>query len=273
MSYFNDNFDDVIDSLPPLNSCCQELLSELNSEDCDAKRIESMLLRDPVIAARTLHLANSSFYGFSGEIDNLKQAYIVLGKDTISQLVTSLYLIDQFKHEPGSDQQTLYTSIWSHSLYSAVLLSNSNSSLGNVGFIVSLFHYIGMLAIDTAQPTFLTDLKKQELFIDNLDHYLREQMQLDLFSLNRAILDYWKLPSNVVEGMGELADPTSQTSIDLKVCKFIASALGYKPMGYVYSRPISHPEMHSIIGDGDSWVSLMRRTEESFSEISSMITG
>jgi len=266
-----DNFDEILDSLPPLNPSCQNLLRELQGEDSTAQKVEQMLLKDPVISARTLHLANSSFYGFSGKVSSLKQAYIILGKDTLSNLVTSLYLLDQFSKEKTDHSIDGYDSVWKHSLFSGILFSSSSSLFADDGFIISLFQYIGLLAIGMVNPGVLEDLKAKEASIDTMEQVLMDDLGIDLTKLNIEILSYWKLPLGIIEGMKTIQNLDSNLSKELRVCKFIASAMGYRPLGFTYSRPISKSELELIANTTMSLSLIIKKASESFYEINQII--
>ena len=266
-----DNVEEILDSLPPMNPSCQDLINELQSDDSTAQKIEQLLLKDPVIAARTLHLANSSFYGFSGEVSSLKQAYIILGKDTLSNLITSLYLLDQFSEEKLDHRVDGYDSIWIHSLFSGILLSSSSSRFGSDGFLISLFQYMGLLAIGMVKPTLLHDLKNKDISIDSIEQSVSKDFGLDLTSLNVEILTYWKLPLRIIEGLESVQDLNSDLSRELRVCKFIASAMGYRPLGFIHSLPIEKQDLELIASTPLSLSALIRKSCESFNEISQII--
>ena len=120
-------------------------------------------------------------------------------------------------------------------------------------------------------PGVLEDLKAKEASIDTMEQVLMDDLGIDLTKLNIEILSYWKLPLGIIEGMKTIQNLDSNLSKELRVCKFIASAMGYRPLGFTYSRPISKPELELITNTTMSLSVLIKEASESFNEINQII--
>lgn len=59
----------------------------LENPRCPARAIGQVIGRDPVLTARLLRLANSSFYGFPSRIDTVSRAITVIGMEALRSLV------------------------------------------------------------------------------------------------------------------------------------------------------------------------------------------
>jgi len=95
------------------------IFSRLNDPAASVACITEAVELDPAIAAKTLHMANSSLYGFPEPIDTLHRAIAVIGPEQLRQIVMSTVVIEHFRGLPvmGVDMY----SFWRHSLAVGVL--------------------------------------------------------------------------------------------------------------------------------------------------------
>ena len=85
--------------LPPLPAAVAEVLDALRHGPPSLERCVELIERDPALAARTLRLANSAFYGVSGRVASLSDAVHLLGRHTLSTLLTAATVKAQFTDE------------------------------------------------------------------------------------------------------------------------------------------------------------------------------
>src|SRR2546427_13231274 len=75
-------------ALPTLPLVASRLLESIADPDAAAsEEIGAVIALDPSLTARTLKLANSDFYGFPRKVGTVDLAAVVLGPDTIRDLV------------------------------------------------------------------------------------------------------------------------------------------------------------------------------------------
>src|SRR2546428_5802175 len=99
-------------ALPTLPLVASRLLESIaNPESTTSEEIGAVIALDPALTARTLKLANSDFYGFPRKVGTVELAVVVLGPDTIRDLVLGAAVFQtldpMWKTLPG---------LWSHSL-------------------------------------------------------------------------------------------------------------------------------------------------------------
>ena len=70
--------------LPQLPAAVSEVMRALNSEGLSANRCIELIECDQSLAARTLRLANSAFYGVPGRVSSIGDAVRMLGLRTVS---------------------------------------------------------------------------------------------------------------------------------------------------------------------------------------------
>ena len=71
-----------------------DLMRELGREDISGREIATRISQDPVLSARVLRVANSSYYGTVQRISTISQAVTLLGLDDVRKLVHGLCMMD-----------------------------------------------------------------------------------------------------------------------------------------------------------------------------------
>ena len=121
----------------------------LDSEACTSKKVAALIELDPALSSKLLKLANSSLYGFAGEISDIERAVNLVGTKEIRDLVYSVYTVKAFEGIPNEliDMECF----WRHSIYSALIaraLSDKYGLFRNASvFTAGLLHDIGQLAL------------------------------------------------------------------------------------------------------------------------------
>ena len=189
-----------IDDLPPMPKVlfkARQVLSDMNSSFKDiAKIIET----DQAIAAKILKVANSAYYGLSGMVSSIHQASVVLGYQTLEQVITmvssSSLLGKQLKGYNLSAGV-----LWKHSLAVALasrqIAKNRAPSLESDAFSVGLIHDAGKLALD---PHILKKRKEIDAFMrEQTASFLlaeRHVLGFDHTEIAHDLCQKWKLPEN-----------------------------------------------------------------------------
>jgi len=139
--------------LPPLPAVVQELMASLGSEDLSADTIAVKLSRDPGLSAKTLRMANSSFYGMSRQVGSVQEALAILGLRTVRTLVMSAGVRATFEvpSSAGFDMEHF----WRHAIGTALCaqaLAQEARTDGDIAFTVGLLHDIGRISLACAFP-------------------------------------------------------------------------------------------------------------------------
>ncbi|QDT15533.1 Response regulator PleD [Alienimonas californiensis] len=80
--------------LPSLPAVAVQLLEESRKADVNVGRIAELIASDPAMSARLLRAANSSFFGFRGEVASVSRAVALLGAGGVVSLALSFSLSD-----------------------------------------------------------------------------------------------------------------------------------------------------------------------------------
>jgi HD-like signal output (HDOD) protein len=142
-----------VNELPPLPQALTEILQALRREDLSATRSIALIERNQALAARTLRLANSAFYGAPGRVASIGDAVRMLGLRTVSGVLTASVLHSSFRvpHCPGFE----FDAYWRHSIGTALVargLAGLVEMDPDEAFIAGLMHDIGQLVLAAFLP-------------------------------------------------------------------------------------------------------------------------
>lgn len=202
--------------LPVLPQVTIRLLKALDSPDSSAKDIARIFQAEPALAARLLKLANSSFYGLSGNISEVHRAVAVLGAKTIRSLALMVWTQTLRSHGRTPEEKALLSPLLAHGLASGILArmlaERMRPGLGEDAFMAGLLHDIGRVAL-VAQ----LGAKYQTLILDPalsegaaLHDKESAVLGFDHRGLGAALMQSWALPrflSEVAEAHHDI--PTS----------------------------------------------------------------
>lgn len=142
-----------IQELPPLPAVAIELLKSFESESVDIASIARQIGHDQALTAKTLRIANSSFYGLAGKVSSIPDAIAILGFRTIRSLVTATAIASTLPTAKSS--QFDYPAFWSHSTgvaLAARLLAKRLGQPQESAFTAGLLHNLGCLLLAACFP-------------------------------------------------------------------------------------------------------------------------
>jgi HD-like signal output (HDOD) protein len=142
-----------ISQLPPLPEALRAVTRALQRDDLSAERCITLIESDPALAARTLRLANSAFYGASGQVNSIGDAVRMLGLRTVSGVLTaaSMHALLPARACPGFD----FMQYWRHAIatgWAARSLAACATQEPDEAFLAGLMHDIGQLVLIALQP-------------------------------------------------------------------------------------------------------------------------
>jgi len=212
-----------ITSLPQIAS---ELFVELESEKTDFTKIETILNKDPVLAAKVLSIVNSAYYKHTSKpITNLLKAISILGLDCIISILMPVLL-------KGIFNVNLYhfklfgSLIWQHSLETAVLCQTLGKNEKNISlfncYLMGLVHDLGKVVAFECVSQHLTKAEVSSPLGNTSFKLALSQCSLDL-SIQIAII--WQLPKEIIESLQQqLADNKSDLANILYLANKISEA-------------------------------------------------
>jgi HD-like signal output (HDOD) protein/CheY-like chemotaxis protein len=142
-----------VSSLPSPPALLAELLSVLDDEDASASSIGKVVEGDPAVAAKILHLANSSACTAGRRLSDVTQAIALLGTNTVRGLILLHDIVSAFAagvHLPASWMEGLNL----HSVECARLSGklSAGKPWAPQSFTAGLLHEVGQLVLATSRP-------------------------------------------------------------------------------------------------------------------------
>lgn len=267
-------FDHVIrqiQALPSLPAVVLELLASLEQHDIDVHVLAHKIELDQGMAAKTLRIANSSFYGMQSEVTSIAQAVAVLGFHSIRTVVTACALTGSFAPVAGFDFQ----GFWRHSLATAVVGRLLAPHLGvnpETAFTAGLLHNLGTLVLATRFP------EQYALVRSYRQHHDCQMIEAELAVLGidhaqvgSALAAWWKFPAAIQQAVADqhAVDRLDAPGLPLLVhmANAIAHALDLAGSEEALVPPLA-PAWRTAVLDEAHWFALLRQAERTFDDMS-----
>ncbi|GAB3472262.1 HDOD domain-containing protein [Massilia terrae] len=190
--------------LPSLPSVVVQLIRTFGQADVAVAELSAQIAKDQALAAKTLRLANSSFYGLQSRVRTIDQAITVLGFDSVRALVTSAGIVGQFG--AGSHGGLDFTAFWRHAVGTALCAKSVARLAGSsqeYAFVSGLLHDIGRLVLATRFPDeYAAALALQGEEDCEPSHAERQVLGLDHAVVGRALAQHWKFPELIQRAIG-----------------------------------------------------------------------
>jgi putative nucleotidyltransferase with HDIG domain len=201
-------------NLPALPAAVADLLDMLGRDDVEIGALAAKIALDPALAAKTLRLANSSFYGMGRHVSSLTEAASVLGLRTVNTVVTTAALTGSFASAQceGFD----FNAFWRHAVGTAVsakLVAAAGGADAQAAFIAGLLHDIGRLVIAVGFPQRYAEVLAQG-HARGLDLGERERSLLgvDHAMVGALVAEHWRFPKAIAEAIAGHHAPLARTA-------------------------------------------------------------
>jgi len=232
--------------LPALPQVVMELVASLNDENCDLDHIARQIARDPAMAAKTLRLANSSFYGLSRQIQSIDQAIAVLGFHTVRNIATTTGLV-RGASALANESQDLKP-FWRHCM-STALCARELAALVQVSptlaYTCGLLHDVGKLLLMTQFTAAWSALHQSPAYQPHASVQTeRAQLGLDHAEVGRLMAQQWQFPLELQEA---IALHHSNAAEDAPLCQVVALA---NRVVHALQAPDAEAQMRQVLACG-----------------------
>jgi putative nucleotidyltransferase with HDIG domain len=195
-----------IENLPTLPVVVQQIQKLIASPNSNMIQIASIIAKDQAIAARVIRLINSAFYGMGGKVASVQQAIVLLGLNTVKNLVLGVSVVKMFEDSAGSasmfDRQKFWMHTFACALGAKAIAKKINMREPEDFFLAGLLHDIGILVLDQFfHQDFIGVL--QDAAVRKIDYVKAEQDRMGL--THAEIGEYmgrkWKIPEVLVHSI------------------------------------------------------------------------
>jgi HD-like signal output (HDOD) protein len=231
-----------------------QILKELQSPACSARRMGDVVSRDPGLTAKILRLVNSPFYGFPSRIDTIERAITILGINELTTLAVGISAISTFSSIPSSVLNMQH--FWEHSVSCgtlARLIAGTKPGLSEERFFVAgLLHDIGMLLILRAMPhSFCKAIlysRENSIPLEQAEQHI---CGFDHSEVGGLLLEAWGIPENLTHMVRHHHAPLNgQPLLDAAIIQLgdtLALGLRNEDYGAFYTPTIT-PQVLDAIG-------------------------
>ncbi|MBQ5941050.1 HDOD domain-containing protein [Massilia sp. AB1] len=215
--------------LPALPLVVSELLASFDDPDVELGQLADKIAHDQALAAKTLRLANSSFYGLQSRVRTIGQAIQVLGFDSVRALVVGAGVIGGF--EAGREKGFDYDGFWRHAIGTALCaraLARHARTNPELGFVAGLLHDLGRLVLVTRFPEHYAEVLARRALRDcELLLAEREVLGIDHAQVGRALGQHWKIPEPICRAIANHHQPMHQDEGELPAVVHVANVIAH----------------------------------------------
>ena len=183
-------------SLPDVCLRVNQLMGDPRSSSSD---LGEVIAHDPGLTARILKLVNSSFFGFSHQIDSVNHAISILGREELRTLILGTCAVEAFNGLPDAVNMDQF---WQHSVFTALaarmIAQHTSIKDRQRIFVCGLLHDLGRLIIYHRSPQLANEIEEKFPLSHRLQH-LAEYQELGFShaEVGAGLMKLWKLPENI----------------------------------------------------------------------------
>lgn len=214
--------------LPALPSVVLELITSLGRDELGASEFAAKISHDQALTAKTLRLANSSFYGRGRQVRSVAEAITVLGLRTVRCVVTAAGMAGSFPRQAAFD----HDSFWRHSIGSALCAQALAGELGrddgDLAFTVGLLHDIGRLALASAFAPAYADAEQWRRDKDCPDDVAElAVLGIDHAEVGGLMARQWNFAPVIVDAIQRHHCPPADDEVTLTGLAHVADAIAH----------------------------------------------
>jgi putative nucleotidyltransferase with HDIG domain len=183
-----------IPTLPPI---AMKVMNLIQNEKSSLTLLEDTICSDQGFVTRLLRIANSPFYGQDRKIEDIKQALLLIGFETLKSLVIATALRDLHRKFGVIEQ-----SLWEHSLgvglCSSMLAKITQLAKPEEALVCGLIHDVGKTIMNNSMPEIYPQLYGK-LYESNstIKDLENEKLGFDHTTIGSIISKKWKLPEKL----------------------------------------------------------------------------
>lgn len=190
-----------IKDLPTLPQVVAEITRLMQDPNVNAEQVSKAISMDQAISSKVLKMVNSAFYGFPGKISSISHAIVILGFNTVKNIVMMASVFEKLGNK-GDLAGFEVGKLWLHSVATGVLAGciiqeTQNKKLENV-FLGGLLHDIGKVILlkylhDEMEWILSVQKKKELLFVEAEN----KTIGITHADIGGWLCDTWNLPEEL----------------------------------------------------------------------------
>lgn len=201
-----------VEELPALPHITYRVLKLTSDPKTSIAELANTIVKDQVLTAKVLRMANSVYYGYARRIYSISEALIILGFSTVRNLVlaASVYTVMDKELQgyflPKGD-------LWKHCMSTALiarsLAKKVNYELPDQAFIAGLLHDIGKIILNTYMKerfkSVIEKVNQENIPFMDAEHQI---LGFDHAIVGSRVAEKWNLPQELVEAIATHHSPS-----------------------------------------------------------------
>lgn len=193
----------AIDSVATLPNIATDILSLMRSREASMRQIADVIEKDPPVTTKILKVANSPLWGYTGRVESVQRALVLMGLKQVSNIVIAVSLYSTFaklKPNPLFDRKRF----WMHSVGTAQIARKLARAIDlnfqGQEFVAGLIHDLGKMILDQFLGSRFQEIiqKAHEKGIAILEGE-RAALKCTHAEIGARLLEIWNFPSSYVE--------------------------------------------------------------------------
>lgn len=191
---------------PAISSVISEINQIVASETRSTSQLTSAILQDLALTNKILRVVNTAAFGqYSGTINTISKAVVILGFETVRNIATSLILLELLQNQPQATQmkEEIVKCLLAGAV-AAQLSTNHDVSDTEEVLVCSMFHSLGkMLSI----YYFFEESQEIERLVKQGESEKAATVHvlgISYSELGMSVARGWKFPSRLLTGMRHL---------------------------------------------------------------------
>jgi putative nucleotidyltransferase with HDIG domain len=247
----------TVEEVPALPLVVPKILAILEDDDANASTIADAISHDPALTARILRLANSAYYGLSGQVSTLQKAIVLIGLRSVKSIALTIPLVGAIpaRRLPGIFSQS---ELWIHSLAVAIAIQRLAHRCGfrrpESLFLAGVMHDIGKAVLgEYYSHSFqhaLTAVQRREYpFLKDAE---RDIFGIDHGEVAALLLTHWRFPTSISSVIAHHHADEVPEEVDVKQIALLRTAnclvqeLGIGSAGNVIPPEIAADDLENL---------------------------
>jgi len=237
--------------IPPCPKIVLALVGEARQEEPDLNKLDKLLSGDVGLAATILKTANSPYYGLSRKVEAVKQALLILGIRTMTNIVTLLALQKALAVPAASLDR-----FWDRSNYHAIVCARLARYLRNISadgaYTFGLFNDCGIPILIQRFPDYKDTLRlansAERSFVD-IEH---ERHHTSHALVGAILARSWQLPEIICKAIRDhherelLYEETAEAQGDVGALRAISLIADYLVNAFLNAPQETEWELHGV---------------------------
>ncbi|MEZ5505085.1 MAG: HDOD domain-containing protein [Gammaproteobacteria bacterium] len=210
------------------------IIEEIRDASPDLPRIAKLIGKDAGISANVIRTVNSPAYNLPNKISSINQAVMMLGLDSVINIVNGLMIRTAFEKYNTDDLVEFWELNEEMALCCSLLARRFDVADTEQAYLLGLFHNCGIPAMAKKFPNYNGLLREaySQLEVAAME-YISQRLNTNHTLIGYLIARNWKLPDPVSEAIREQGDrarlyqrspPTDGLLICLKLAEQICAA-------------------------------------------------